>query len=48
MLKFFDWALKSGGKSALELEYVPMPAATVSVIQGEWKKITDASGKAVF
>ena len=47
-LKFFEWALKNGQKSALELEYVPLPPATVSLIQTEWKKITDASGKAVF
>ena len=47
-LKFFEWALKNGQKSALELEYVPLPPATVALIQTEWKKITDASGKAVF
>jgi phosphate transport system substrate-binding protein len=48
VLKFFDWALKNGQKSAAELDYVPLPPATVSLIQAEWKKITDASGKAVF
>lgn len=48
VLKFFDWAMKNGSKSAVELDYVPMPAATVTLIQGEWKKVTDASGKAVF
>ena len=47
-LKFFEWALKNGQKSAIELEYVPLPPVTVSLIQAEWKKITDASGKAVF
>ena len=47
-LKFFEWALKNGQKSALEFEYVPLPPATVALIQTEWKKITDASGKAVF
>ncbi len=47
-LKFFEWALKNGQKSAIELDYVPMPAATVSLIQAEWKKIVDGSGKAVF
>ena len=47
-IKFFEWALKNGQKSAAELEYVPMPSATLSLIQTEWKKITDTSGKAVF
>jgi phosphate transport system substrate-binding protein len=47
-LKFFDWALKNGQKSAIELDYVPLPAATVSLIQTEFKKISDMSGKALF
>jgi phosphate transport system substrate-binding protein len=47
VLKFFDWALKNGAKSATELDYVPLPAATVSLIQNEWKKIGDESGKAL-
>jgi phosphate transport system substrate-binding protein len=48
VLKFFDWALKNGQKSATELEYVPLPPATVSLIQAEWKKVMDGSGKALF
>ena len=48
VLKFFDWAFKNGQKSAIELDYVPLPAATVTLIGAEWKKITDAGGKAVF
>ncbi len=48
VIKFFDWALKNGQKSAAELDYVPLPPATVSLIQAEWKKITDASGKAIY
>jgi phosphate transport system substrate-binding protein len=47
VLKFFDWALKNGAKSATELDYVPLPAATVSLIEAEWKKVTDGSGKAL-
>ena len=48
VLKFFDWAMKNGQKAATELEYVPLPPATVSLVQAEWKKISDAAGKAVF
>ncbi len=47
-LKFFDWALKNGQKSALELDYVPLPSATVSLIQTEFKKLSDNSGKAIY
>jgi phosphate transport system substrate-binding protein len=47
VLKFFDWALKNGAKSASELDYVPLPATTISLIEAEWKKVTDSSGKAL-
>ncbi len=47
-LRFFEWALKNGQKFAADLDYVALPPATVALIQAEWKKITDASGKAVF
>jgi phosphate transport system substrate-binding protein len=47
-LKFFAWAYKNGGKAASELDYVPMPAKTVSDIQKYWaSEIKDASGKAL-
>jgi phosphate transport system substrate-binding protein len=44
-LKFFDWALKNGQKTAAELDYVPLPPSTVSLIQTEFKKIQDSNGK---
>ena len=48
VLKFFEWAFANGEKMADELDYVPMPAPVVKVIQAEWKNIKDASGKAVY
>ena len=48
VLKFFDWAFANGEKMADELDYVPMPAPVVKVIQAEWKNIKDASGKPVY
>jgi phosphate transport system substrate-binding protein len=47
-LKFFEWALKNGQKSAEELDYVPLPPATVSLIQTEFKKFQDKNGKAIY
>jgi phosphate transport system substrate-binding protein len=48
-LKFFAWAYKNGGKSAEELDYVPMPANVVTDIEKSWTTdIKDASGKPVF
>jgi phosphate transport system substrate-binding protein len=49
VLKFFDWSFKNGGKMADELDYVPMPAAGVKLIQSNWKaQLKDASGKALY
>ena len=48
VMKFFDWAMNKGGKLASELDYVPLPAATASFITAEFKKVTDAGGKALY
>ncbi len=47
-LKFFEWAYREGGKMALELEYVPLPKATVDLIRASWGQMKDASGAAVW
>lgn len=49
VLKFFDWAYKNGGAMATELDYVPMPAPVVKLINAAWKtQLKDGSGKAVW
>jgi phosphate transport system substrate-binding protein len=49
VLSFFDWAYKNGGAAAEELDYVPMPASVVKMIEGAWKsQVKDAAGKAVL
>jgi len=49
VLKFFDWALKSGQKMAEELDYVPLPDNVVKMIAESWKsQIKDASGKQIW
>jgi len=47
-LKFFRWALANGQKLAVDLDYVPLPAAVVRQVEGSWKDIKDASGKPVL
>ena len=48
-LKFFDWTYRKGGKQADELDYVPMPAAVIELIETSWKNnIKDASGQPVW
>ncbi len=48
VLKFFDWAYVNGADMALELEYVPLPKATVELIRTSWGEMKDAAGKPVF
>ncbi len=49
VLKFFDWAFTNGEKMASELDYVPMPANVVKLIQAAWKaQIKAADGKPVY
>jgi len=48
VLKFFDWCFKSGGGMAAELDYVPMPAAVVKLVQSQWKLLRDPAGKPVY
>ena len=47
-LKFFDWAYRKGDKMAEELDYIPMPASVVKLVEAAWTQVTDPSGKAVF
>jgi phosphate transport system substrate-binding protein len=46
-LKFFEWALMQGDKTAADLDYVPMPDTSKAAIRKAWGDIKDASGKSV-
>ncbi len=47
VLKFFSWAYANGSKTALDLDYVPMPPAVITAIQKSWADIKDSSGKPI-
>ena len=47
-LNFFKWALNNGQKLALDLDYVPLPASLVKLVEASWSEIKDASGKPVL
>jgi phosphate transport system substrate-binding protein len=47
VLKFFNWAYANGGKAAADLDYVPLPAPVIAMIQKSWGEIKDTSGKAI-
>ena len=49
VIKFFEWAFANGGAMATELEYVPLPADVIKLINTSWKtNLKDASGKALY
>jgi phosphate transport system substrate-binding protein len=48
-LKFFDWALKNGGKMATELDYVPLPDDVIKLVEKSWvEQIKDSAAKPLW
>jgi phosphate transport system substrate-binding protein len=47
VLRFFDWAYANGGKTATELDYVPMPESVVKSVRALWGELRDSNGKPV-
>jgi phosphate transport system substrate-binding protein len=47
-LDFFAWAYKNGGEMAGVLDYIPMPANVVKLIEARWSEIRDDGGKPVY
>ncbi|HEX4495440.1 MAG TPA: phosphate ABC transporter substrate-binding protein PstS [Thermoanaerobaculia bacterium] len=49
VLKFFDWAYHNGQAMAAQLDYVPIPAKVVDLVQKTWAaEIKGADGKPVW
>ncbi len=49
VLKFFDWSYHHGQKLANKLDYVPMPASVVKMVEATWKsEIHGSNGSAVW
>lgn len=49
VLKFFDWAYHNGGKLAEQLDYIPMPANVIKLVEQTWEKeIKTKDGKPIF
>ena len=49
VLDFFAWAYKNGGQMAETLDYVPMPANVVDLVEGTWKQtIKGANGQPIW
>ncbi len=48
VLKFFDWAYKSGDADAAKLDYVPLPAPVKALVRHQWAAMISAGGKPVY
>ena len=49
VLKFFDWAYKSGDALAAQLDYVPLPAPVKAQVRKAWAaQVKDKAGKPVY
>jgi len=48
VLDFLEWAYKNGGQMAEQLDYVPMPASVVKMVEDSWKQIVGPDGKPVW
>jgi phosphate transport system substrate-binding protein len=47
-LKFFDWAFKSGQPLAESLDYVPLPATVVKLVEKTWQDSLKVGGKPIW
>ena len=48
VLKFFDWAYKSGDAMAASLDYVPLPAPVKGLLRKQWGAVIKSGGKPVY
>lgn len=48
MLKYFDWCYKHGGEMAAKLDYVPLPANVVEMVEATWAKEIKSGGQPVW
>ncbi|RLB95773.1 MAG: phosphate ABC transporter substrate-binding protein PstS [Deltaproteobacteria bacterium] len=49
VLKFFDWAYRNGAKMAQDLDYIPMPANVVHLVEKTWhREIKDSQGRPIW
>ena len=44
-LKFFDWAYTRGQALASRLDYVPIPASVVKLVEASWAKSLQVNGR---
>ena len=48
VLKFFDWAYKSGDAQAAQLDYIPLPAGVKKQVRATWAQIKGPNGQPIL
>jgi len=48
VMRFFDWAYKSGGAVAEQLGYVQLPAAVQDSVRAAWRSQVSVDGRPVY
>ena len=48
VLRFFDWAYKTGDRTAMGLDYVPLPAQVKDLIRRQWSNEIKTGGRPVY
>ncbi|WP_353228884.1 phosphate ABC transporter substrate-binding protein PstS [Novosphingobium sp.] len=48
VLRFFDWAYKTGDKTAIALDYVPLPGPVKDLIRRQWSNEIKTGGRPVY
>ncbi len=48
MLSFFNWCLRNGAAQAIKLDYVPLPAGVIELVDAVWKGKVRSAGKVVW
>ncbi len=49
VLKFFAWSYNNGARAAMSLDYVPMPAKVVKMVEDTWRnEIHGSGGETIF
>jgi phosphate transport system substrate-binding protein len=49
VMRFLDWAYKSGDKLAADLDYVPMPDSVAERVRGKWRTLVKGpNGQALY
>jgi phosphate transport system substrate-binding protein len=48
VLRFFDWAFRTGDRTAIGLDYVPLPGPVKDLIRRQWANEIKTGGRPVY